>query len=75
MDRIIYEELIWGTVTLQSKIEYTNIINRLIDSGAQGVVLGCTELTLFMPLDCETALFDTTRIHIEDALNMALMEG
>jgi aspartate/glutamate racemase len=47
--------------------------NKLIDAGVEGVILGCTELTLFMPLDCKTILFDTTQIHIEDALDMALV--
>jgi aspartate racemase len=71
MDRIIYKELIWGNVTPESKAEYTDIINKLIDQGAEGAILGCTELTLFTPLDCKTILFDTTQIHIEDALAMA----
>lgn len=73
MDRIIYNELICGIVTPESKTEYANIIAKLIGYGAEGVILGCTELTLFMPLDCDTLLFDTTQIHIEEALCMALL--
>ncbi len=72
MDRIIYKELICGITTLESKAEYENIIAKLIGHGAEGVILGCTELTLFMPLDCDILLFDTTQIHIEEALHMAL---
>jgi len=72
MDRIIYKELIWGIVTPQSKTAYSNIITKLKVAGAEGVILGCTELTLFQPLDKDTVLFDTTQIHIEEALNMAL---
>ncbi|WP_191968018.1 aspartate/glutamate racemase family protein [Rhizosphaericola mali] len=72
MDRIIYKELIQGVVSTESKVAYTKIINNLVLSGAEGVILGCTELTLFKPLDCSTILFDTTLIHIEAAINYAL---
>ncbi|MCX2477675.1 amino acid racemase [Pedobacter sp. MC2016-15] len=72
MDRIIYNELIWGIISPESRIIFTDIIRRLTDSGAEGVILGCTELTLFMPLNYDTKIFDTTQIHIEEALNLAI---
>jgi aspartate racemase len=71
LDHMIYKELIWGNISPESKREYTSIVNQLIDNGAEGVILGCTELTLFTPLDCDAPLFDTTQIHIEDALTAA----
>jgi len=72
MNRIIYKELINGIVTAESKASYTKIINGLVASGAEGVILGCTELTMLMPLDCSTILLDTTRLHIEAAIRLAL---
>jgi aspartate racemase len=74
LDRIIYKELCRGGVNPESRAEYARIANGLVATSAQGVILGCTELTLFMPLDCRFPLFDTTRIHIEDALDAALSE-
>lgn len=72
LDRIIYKELCWGEVRLDSKVKYMRIVNDLPAKGAEGVILGCTELTLFMPLECTVPLFDTTRIHIDVALEEAL---
>ncbi len=68
LDRIIYKELCWGGIKPDSKAEYARIANSLTEKGAGGVILGCTELTFFMPFECSVPLFDTTRIHIEDAL-------
>lgn len=72
LDRIIYKELCWGDVRPNSRAEYTDIIERLVARGAEGVILGCSELTLFTPFECSVPQFDTTRIHIEDALDEAL---
>jgi aspartate racemase len=72
LDRIIYKELCWGDVRASSRAGYVGIIERLIAEGAEGVILGCSELTLFTPLECPVPLFDTTRIHIEEALDEAL---
>lgn len=74
LDRIIYKELCWGEVRASSRVEYVEIVERLVGRGAEGVILGCTELTLFTPLECTVPLFDTTRIHIEDALEEALRD-
>lgn len=72
LDRIIYKELCWGDVQPSSRAEYAAIVEGLVSSGAEGVILGCTELTLLTPFDCSVPQFDTTRIHIEDALDQAL---
>lgn len=74
LDKIIYKELCWGGVKADSKAEYVQIVNHLLGKGAKGVILGCTELTLFMPFECSIPLFDTTRIHIEDALDECFKE-
>lgn len=72
LDRIIYKELCWGDVQPDSRDEYVGIVDRLVARGAEAVVLGCSELTLFTPFPCAVPLFDTTQIHIEDALDEAL---
>lgn len=72
LDRIIYKELCWGAVQSDSRDEYVGIVSRLVARGSEGVVLGCTELTLFTPFECAVPLFDTTQIHIEEALEEAL---
>ena len=72
LDRIIYKELCWGDVQPVSRDEYAGVIERLVARGADAVILGCSELTLFTPMECAVPLFDTTQIHIEDALDEAL---
>jgi aspartate racemase len=72
LDRIIYKELCWGDVRASSRAEYAGIIERLIARGAEGAILGCSELTLLTPFECSVPQFDHTRIHIEDALDEAL---
>jgi aspartate racemase len=72
LDHIIYKELCWGGVKQESQAEYTRIVSDLTMNGAKGIILGCTELTLFMPVRCSVPLFDTTQIHIEDALSEAI---
>jgi aspartate racemase len=72
LDRIIYKELCWGDVRSSSRDEYVGIIARLVTRGAQGVILGCSALTLLTPFESAVPQFDSTRIHIEDALDEAL---
>jgi aspartate racemase len=72
LDRIIYRELCWGEVRPGSRDECIRIVDRLQARGAEGVILGCTELTLFTPFASGVPQFDTTRIHIEAALDEAL---
>jgi aspartate racemase len=73
--RIIYEELCLGLVRDVSRAEYRRIIQRLVDQGAQGVILGCTEISLLVgPSDSPVPIFDTTSIHARKAAEWALRE-
>ena len=71
--RVIYDELCLGKVSESSRSAYAQIIGRLADAGAQAVILGCTEITLLVrEQDSELPLLDTTRIHVEAAVDRAL---
>lgn len=71
--RVIYEELVLGQIEAASKQQYLTIIEQLIAQGAEGVILGCTEIGLLVqPSDARVPLFDTTRIHAEAAVEYAL---
>lgn len=71
--RIIYEELVLGKIMPESKAEYLRIIESLAEQGAEGIILGCTEIGLLVKDgDCRLPLFDTTRIHALAAVEMAL---
>ena len=70
---IIYNELCLGEIKDVSRKKYTEIINKLAASGAEGIILGCTEIPLLVRQeDCEVPLFDTTSIHAEAAVIFAL---
>lgn len=70
--RIIYRELCVGIVRPESKQELIQITNELIKNGAQGVILGCTELGLLIrDGDVSASVFDTTRLHVVAALETA----
>ena len=70
---VIYDELCQGKINPSSKEGYLSIINRLADNGAQGVILGCTEIPLLVrPGDVDVELFDTTAIHATAAVDFAL---
>ena len=70
---IIYKELVAGEVFPKSQIAYREIIARLIDQGAQAVILGCTEIMLLVSdKDSSVPLFDTTTIHAIAAVDRAL---
>jgi aspartate racemase len=70
---VIYEELTQGRVEDASRAAYQLIIAGLAERGAQGVILGCTEITLLIgPQDSSIPVFDSTRIHVEHALDVAL---
>jgi len=74
--QIIYNELCEGKIEASSRRVCTNIINKLVNKGAEGIVLGCTELPLLIqPGDIHAPIFDTTRLHAEAAVNLALAEG
>ncbi len=71
--RIIYHELCLGSIRKESKKIYTHIIEKLIDQGAQGIILGCTEIPLLVKQnDVAVPIFDTTSIHAQKAVDYAL---
>lgn len=71
--RVIYDELVLGIIRASSKGEYLHIIDHLEEMGAEGVILGCTEIGLLIKeTDTHLPLFDTTRIHAEAAVDWAL---
>jgi len=72
--RVIYEELCLGKVLDASRLEYLRIIQRLVAAGAEGVILGCTEIGLLIdPDQAEMPMFDTTRIHAVSSAEKALL--
>ena len=71
--RVIYEELCAGRIEASSKAQYLRIIDGLIERGAQGIILGCTEIGLLVrPDDLRVPAFDTTAIHCLMAVNQSL---
>ena len=73
--RIIYEELVVGMIDPVSKSAYQNIIQDLVKQGAQGIILGCTEIGLLVKEeDSPVPLFDTTLLHALAAVDEALKE-
>jgi aspartate racemase len=71
--RIIYEELCLGKIRQASRQACLKIIGGLKGRGAEGIILGCTELPLLIRSDdVPVALFDTTRLHAEAAVELAL---
>jgi aspartate racemase len=71
--RIIYDELCLGDVREASRQTYRMVIDRLVRSGAQGVILGCTEIELLISAaDSPVPVFPTSRLHVEAAVNAAL---
>lgn len=72
---VIYKELCLGAIKDSSREQVKTIINRLSDSGAQGIILGCTELPLLIKQEnCPVPLFDTTVIHAKAAVDYALKD-
>jgi aspartate racemase len=70
---VIYEELARGVIREESRQAYLDIIGRLARSGAQGVILGCTEIPLLIRQDdCGLPMFDTTALHAAAAVRAAL---
>ncbi|NHF64070.1 aspartate/glutamate racemase family protein [Microcella pacifica] len=71
--RVIYEELVRGVVFERSRAEYVRIIDGLVARGAQGIVLGCTEIELLIEQHhVARPLLPTTRLHAEAAVEWAL---
>lgn len=73
---IIYEELCLGVINPDSQQKYITIVERLIAEGAQGIILGCTEICMLIgELKFSVPLFDTTTIHAKEAVNFSLNEN
>jgi aspartate racemase len=71
---IIYRELCRGEIRTESRESFLDIIQGLRERGAQGIVLGCTEIPLLVrPEDCDVPLFNTTTLHAEKALDYAVL--
>ncbi|MFL1897257.1 aspartate/glutamate racemase family protein [Aquimarina sp. 2-A2] len=72
---IIYRELVHGNITTNSRNVYQRIIQEAAANGAEGVILGCTEIPLLISADdVSIPVFDTTRIHAESAVDFALQD-
>jgi aspartate racemase len=70
---VIYDELCVGVVNERSRQQYRRIMRDLADRGAEGILLGCTEIDLLVgPEDAAVPLFDTTRLHARKAVELAL---
>lgn len=71
--RIIFEELVHGKVNNVSKSFYLEVITKAQENGAEGVILGCTEIPLLINAsDVSLPLFDTTKLHAQAAVEFAL---
>lgn len=77
VDRIIFDELCRGRFAPESKSAYLGIVDRLRGRGAEGIILGCTEIPLLIGQEDRPGLpmFDTTGLHVEAAVALALGEA
>ncbi|WP_313071289.1 aspartate/glutamate racemase [Atlantibacter hermannii] len=75
INHIIFHELCMGVFRDESRHYYQQVISRLAEQGAQGVIFGCTEIGLLLDQqNCPLPLFDTAALHAEDAINFMLGE-
>jgi aspartate racemase len=73
--RVIYDELVAGKVNPASRDAYRAVIARMVDAGAEAIILGCTEIMLLVQSqDSPVPIFDTTAIHATAAIEMALVD-
>lgn len=73
INNVIYDELCLGVILKESKLEYIRIINKLMEDGAEGVILGCTEIGLLVNQDDITIpVFDTAQVHATKAAMCAI---
>jgi aspartate racemase len=73
VNHVIYDELVAGDIRDESRAGFVRIIDSLAQRGAQGIILGCTEIPLLVrETDAGFPLFDTTTIHAEAALEYAI---
>lgn len=76
INRIIFEELVAGDLRQSSKETFQQAIRELVADGAEGIILGCTEIGLLIkPQDAEVPVFDTTEIHAAAAVDQALNDN
>lgn len=76
IQQTLKEELGRGIISEQTKKAYLSIINELIENGAEGIILGCTEIPLLLSQDdISVPVFDTTKIHSEAAVKFAVSEN
>jgi aspartate racemase len=74
VDDVIYDELCIGLIRDDSREQYRRVMKTLVDRGAEAILLGCTEIDLLVTqADATVPLFDTTRIHVEKAVDLALV--
>lgn len=74
IDRIIFQELVNGIFTEQSRLYFNSVIQKMKDHGCDGVVLGCTEIPLLVdPEDCPLPTLDSTRLLARAALRASLL--
>jgi aspartate racemase len=72
--RVIFDELCLGEIREPSKEQYVRIMDHLVRDGAEGIILGCTEISLLIQeKDSQIPLFDTTKIHAVAAVEYALL--
>lgn len=70
---IIYDELVHGVVRDASRQRYVDVIDRLVAQGAEGIILGCTEIELLITAaDVSVPVFPTTALHVDAAIRAAL---
>lgn len=74
--RVIYDELVRGIIKDSSRRQFLDVIDSLVSQGAEGIILGCTEIPLLVQSDhCDIPLLDSTQIHAEAALRYSLRKG
>jgi aspartate racemase len=75
VDKIIFNELVTGKIKKYSRVIYYSIMYEMIEQGAEGIILGCTEIPLLIKQkDVRIPLFDTAQLHAEAAVEFALDE-
>lgn len=75
VNQIIYQELVLGKVEQKSRLEFIRIMDGLVEKGAEGIILGCTEIPLLVdPSSINVPVYDTTYIHAKTAVEIALDE-
>lgn len=74
--RVIYEELCQGVLLARSRDDYRRVMAALVAQGAEGIILGCTEIALLVDAsDAAVPLFDTTELHAQAAVDWALADA